>query len=48
MIEVYSGKQYMGKGEGLIKCKESSGRVWRKNGYRSKEIRKVCHIYSKL
>jgi len=27
MIEVYSGKQYMGKGEGLIKCKGSSGRV---------------------
>ena len=38
----------MGKEEGLIKYKESSGRVWRKNGYRSKEIRKVCHIYSKL
>jgi len=25
--EVYSGKQYMGKGKELIKCKESSGRV---------------------
>ena len=42
MIEgVYNRTWYIKKEGGLEECKEGSGKIWRKNKYRSKKTRKV-------